>query len=337
MKTKMTKLGVLLINLGTPDDCSPSAVRRYLTQFLNDPRVIDLPTPIRLALVNLLIVPFRHKKTAHAYQQIWGEAGSPLLTFTEKLKAGLSEQLGEGYQVEIGMRYGNPSIAHALTKLQGLTSITVLPLFPQYSSAATGSALEEVNKQLMKSWNMPSINIKHDFYADPGFIKAYAAVIRDHLPKVNDLLVFSYHGLPERHIEKSACRASCDKQAACPPINQQNHFCYRAQCYATTLAIAKELQLSPNQYTVSFQSRLGRHPWIKPYTDLLLPSLAAQGLKHIAMVSPSFVADCLETLEEINIRTRAQWQQLGGKSFTFIPCLNDSPLWVQAIKNWINP
>lgn len=332
----MMNTGVLLINLGTPDECDTASVRRYLTQFLNDPRVVDLPTVRRWLLVNLLIVPFRAKKSAHAYQQIWSQEGSPLLANSIKLQRKLQFALGNQYQVEIGMRYGNPSIESALKKLAACTKLIILPLFPQYTSAATGSALEVALKTIAADWNVPEIIVKSNFYNQPEFINAFADNIKSAVGnKKIDTLLFSYHGLPERHITKSECLAACDHQRACPDITRNNEFCYRAQCYDTSRLIASALHLTTDDYHVSFQSRLGKTPWIKPYTDLLLPDLIKQGKKNIAVVSPSFVADCLETLEEINIRTRAQWRALGGEEFIFVPCLNDSELWVQALTNWI--
>lgn len=328
----MRKKGVLLINLGTPDDSSPKSVRRYLKEFLNDPRVIDLPSFIRWPLVNLLIIPFRYKKTAEAYQQIWTEAGSPLLAISKQTQQALASELGDDYQVELGMRYGKPSIQSAVEKLKHCTSITAIPLFPQYSSAANGSAIENLLLHLSKQWNVPELSVKGDFYNHPGFIQAFADVIEKQVKgKDIDMLVFSYHGLPERHVIKSDCKAQCDRVNACPVISDANRFCYRAQCYATTQLIAEKLGLLPNQYTVAFQSRLGRTPWIKPYTDLVLPELISKDIKNIAVVSPSFVADCLETLEEINIRMREQWVGLGGEGFTFVPCVNDSRVWVGVL------
>lgn len=328
----MKRKGVLLLNLGTPDDCHPKAVKRYLKEFLNDPRVIDLPYLFRKLLVNAVILPFRYKKSAAAYQKIWGESGSPLLANSLKLKAALSDYLGQDYQVELGMRYGNPSIESACTQLKDIHSLNVIPLFPQYSSAATGSALEKLFEQVSKRWNVPEMKVANNFYNDAGFIHACAEEIKKNIQDKNmDLLLFSYHGLPERHINKSDCRAACDRLHTCSTVNADNRYCYRAQCYATSELIAKELGLDSSQYTVSFQSRLGRTPWIKPYTDLLLPELIQKNVKNIAIFSPSFVADCLETLEEIDIRTRVQWQSLGGGDFIFIPCLNDSTLWIKAL------
>lgn len=332
----MNKKGVLLINLGTPDAADVASVRRYLREFLNDPRVIDLPMLVRWPLVNLLIIPFRAKTTTKAYQQIWETQGSPLLTISNQLQVGLARELGEDYQVELGMRYGRPSIKHALEKLKNCSSITVIPLFPQYSSAATGSAIESLLNNYSKQWNLPSLNIIHDFYAHPGFISATVDRIKTTLGSMKpDRIIFSYHGLPERHVIKSGCHAACDRVHACPSVSEVNRYCYRAQCYATTEAIASELKLSSDQYVVSFQSRLGKTPWIKPYTDVLLPELLHKGVKNIAVVSPSFVADCLETLEEINIRTREQWRALGGEDFIFIPCVNDSVRWVQGLRQLI--
>jgi ferrochelatase len=328
----MSKKGVLLINLGTPENLSPASVRKYLKQFLNDPRVVDLPALVRWFLVNWVIVPFRYKKTFAAYKKIWTPTGSPLWVLSEQMKEALSLGLGSDYQVEIGMRYGNPSISAAYKKLNTVSSLTVIPLFPQYSSAATGSALEVILKELSHRWNMPEIKMVNDFYNHPGFIHAFTEQIRKSiLNKKIDKLIFSYHGLPERHLDKSICEADCDRVNECPIIQASNRFCYRAQCYATTQRIARELGLASKEYVVSFQSRLGRTPWIKPYTDVLLPELIQQGVRNIAMVSPSFVVDCLETLEEINIRTREQWHALGGKEFIFVPCINAETTWIEAL------
>jgi ferrochelatase len=327
-----TNKGILLINLGTPDNTDGASVYRYLTQFLNDPRVIDLPAVLRWILTNLIIVPFRFKKSAEAYQQIWTLTGSPLLTNSIKLKNSLALELGDEYQVELAMRYGNPSIAKALHSMQGCEQLMVIPLFPQYSSAATGSALEETILQISKQWNIPDLYCINNFYDNPGFIDAYVNVLKDSLANQSvDHIILSFHGLPERHITKSDCQAHCDHINACPIIDMKNNFCYRAQCYQTAARIAEKLSWRQDQYTVSFQSRLGRTPWIKPYTDLVLPELFQKGIKNIAIVCPSFVADCLETLEEINIRAREDWKKLGGNAFLFVPCINDHSRWVKAL------
>jgi ferrochelatase len=332
----MIKTGVLLLNLGTPDSPDPRSVYRYLTEFLNDPRVIDLAAPARWILTNAIIVPFRHKQSAAAYQKIWTKVGSPLLVNSQKLADALSTQLGTDYQVALGMRYGNPNIEAALKQLTNCDKLVIVPLFPQYSSAATGSAIEKTLSIITKQWNIPSIEVKSDFYANAGFIAACVDVIQKKVTtSVFEHLVLSYHGLPERHIDKSHCQANCDRTHACPAIDTNNAYCYRAQCYATSTAIVKQLNLSSHQYSVAFQSRLGRTPWIKPYTDLLLPTLRQQGVKNIAIACPSFVSDCLETLEEVNIRAREQWASLGGSGFTFIPCINDNPIWVDALADMV--
>jgi len=329
--------GILLINLGTPDNCDPQSVRRYLKQFLNDPMVIDLPGLVRWFLVNCLVIPRRYKNAAAAYQKIWlkgnspletGKGGSPLLVYSEAMKEALAIELGAGYQVELGMRYSSPSIQTAVEKLKGCDTLSVLPLFPQYASAATGSAIAEFLKIACKykQENISTARIQENFYQHPGFIAAYAHIIQKHIqediqglnPKSKklDMLLLSYHGLPERQLHKSTP-------------------CYRTQCFATSDALANVLGLSKSQYRVSFQSRLGRTPWIKPYTDLILPEFIQQGIRNIAIACPSFVADCLETLEEINIRARKQWQTLGGNAFTFIPCLNTEPLWIKAMAKMV--
>lgn len=332
----MKKTGVLLLNLGTPDYCNTWSIWRYLHEFLLDPRVIDLPWLARWLLVNLLIIPFRIRKVVNAYRKIWGKTGSPLLINSHKLQQALALSLGPDYQVEIAMRYGYPSIPHILAKMASCQEIKVVPLFPQYTSAATGSASAKVFTTLAKQWNIPALHMIRDFYHDPGFIEAYATLIQETLRNQTiDLILFSYHGLPERHISKSECKASCDHAQACPSMSTLNAYCYRAQCYATSKLIAEKLSLPPQAYQVAFQSRLGRTPWIKPYTDVLLPALLQQGIKNIAIVCPSFTADCLETLEEVDIRTRLQWQQLGGENFVFIPCLNDHPRWVSALAQMI--
>lgn len=217
----MNKKAVLLINLGTPAAASPSSVRRYLREFLNDPRVVDLPAILRWPLVNFFIVPFRNKRISLAYQKIWMENGSPLRVMSEKIKTALAKELGGDYTVELGMRYGFPAIETALNVLRQQNAIVVFPLFPQYSSAATGSALQAALSFLSKQWNIPEIKVINHFYDVPGFIDASAEIIRETLGhKKMDKIIFSYHGLPERHLVKSDCRAQCDHVNACPPVNE---------------------------------------------------------------------------------------------------------------------
>lgn len=315
------KTGVLLINLGTPAAPNIKAVRKYLREFLNDPRVIELPTLLRWILVNIFILPFRPAKSAKAYQKIWQAEGSPLLLYSQKLQQTLAQQLGENYQVELGMRYGQPNLLTALRNLKSCNKILLLPLFPQYSSAVTGSALAECFKEIANWKTIPALAMQQEFYNHPGFINAFAKNIQTSVMNTQlDLILFSYHGLPQRQLQKSA---------------NTNIFDYRQQCLATSEAIAEALQLTPQDYQVAFQSRLGKTPWIKPYTDEVLAQLATQGIKRIAIVCPSFVTDCLETLEEIGIRAKQQWQQLGGEELILVPCLNHDPAWVDALQTMI--
>lgn len=327
------KKGLLLINLGTPASPTKAAVRQFLAEFLSDKRVIDLPALIRYPLVYGSIIPFRTKKTTKAYQSIWTKKGSPLLEHSCNLAKKLQLRLGANWQVSLGMRYGNPSIKEGLEQLASCDQLTILPLYPQYSSAASGSSIEEVLRLIAVQNTHSSLTLVTDFYQDPGFINAQSALIQpEH--SAHDFLLFSYHGLPERHLNKSGCTKIC--ATTCPPVNAFNRHCYRAQCFATTSAIAKNLSLSAEQYTLSFQSRLGKTPWIKPYTDEVLVELRKNGIKRLAVVCPSFVADCIETLEEIGLRAKELWLELGGEQLTLIPCVNDSDLWVEGIFNLVN-
>lgn len=322
--------GLLLINLGTPSNADVASVRIYLREFLTDKRVVDLPAIVRYVLVYCLILPFRTQKSTHAYQSIWTENGSPLLYHSQNLVNQLRTAFGNKYKIALGMRYGNPSIKTALEELKDCCTITVLPLFPQYSSAATGSVIEKIMSYFAKQDVIPSIKIIRDFYQEPDYIHAQAKIIKPYL-KDDFHLLFSYHGIPERHIHKSGCNTICKK--ICPPISDKNQACYKAQCHQTSLLLAKELQLKNHLYTTAFQSRLGKTPWIKPYTDEILVELAAQGIKNLIVTCPSFVADCLETLEEIGIRAKEQWLKLGGEQFVLIPCMNDHPEWIRAIQS----
>lgn len=332
------KTGVLLVNVGTPDAPESKAVRRYLKEFLSDPRVIDIPAMLRFLLLRCIILPFRSPKSAHAYKSIWlADKGSPLLMHSQQLAAGVATQLGEQYLVEVAMRYQNPSLAQAITKLTeaGVSRIVVFPLFPQYSSAATGTVFEKVAKIIHAQWNIPQLIYIPPFYQDSLFIESYALIAKKFLAEYSaDFILFSYHGLPERHVKKSDLsqgKHCLQKENCCDKIEKDNQFCYRAQCFATTRLLANSLQLNPQQYATSFQSRLGRDPWIKPYTDLLLPELAKKGFKKIAVICPAFVADCLETLEEIQMRAKEQWLELGGEDLKLIPSLNSDTHWVKAV------
>lgn len=322
------KKGLLLINLGTPDSTNISDIKRYLREFLSDKRVIDIPAVARYLLVYGLIVPFRSKNTAHAYESIWTRCGSPLKVYSQELVSDIQNLLGDKYQVVLGMRYGAPSLEKALDKLSACQEITVLPLYPQYSSAATGSSIEEVMRILYQKAVIPSLHIIRDFYEHPAYIASQSEVIGKHLSKQCHLL-FSYHGIPERHIIQGGCKPVCSKD--CSFVTPKNQACYRAQCYETSRLLAEKLSLCPQQYSTAFQSRLGKTPWIKPYTDEILSELIGKGIENLAVACPSFTVDCLETLEEIGIRLKEQWIYLGGKEFILIPCLNTNKSWVKAV------
>lgn len=328
--------GLLLVNLGTPDAPRTPEVRRYLRQFLSDPRVLDLPALGRWALLNLFILPFRPAKSAAAYRKIWGREGSPLLHFSRALEAGVRTALAGEYEVELAMRYGNPSIASALERLKarGVNELTVFPLYPQYASSSTGSSLEAVYAALGREWNVVPLHTVPAFYDQPGYLDAFAEVGRPVVEGLQaDHVLFSFHGLPERQILKSDdTGAHCLKSdGCCDQIGAANRFCYRAQCHATARGIASRLGLPAERWSVSFQSRLGRTPWIKPYTDLVLPELAAKGVKRLAVFCPAFVADCLETLEEIGLRAEAQFKGCGGEALQLVPSLNAHPSWVATV------
>jgi ferrochelatase len=329
-------VGVLLVNLGTPASPSVREVRRYLRELLSDPHVLDLPRLGRWALLNLFILPFRPRTSAAIYAKVWTPRGSPLLVNCQALREGLAERLGAGFRVDLGMRYGLPTIRAALGRFAeaDVRRIILVPLFPQYASSSTGSAVDHVEDIVAASPQPPQIQAIDPFYQDPGFISALTAVTTSALASFHpDHILMSYHGIPERHVRKTdptghhcLSRSSC-----CDSVGDANRYCYRAHCFATSRALAAALGLPPERYSVAFQSRLGRIPWIQPYTDLVLPELAARGIRRLAVVCPSFLADCLETLEEIGMRARDQWQALGGEAFLLVPCLNAHPRWVEAL------
>lgn len=327
------KIGILLINLGTPDNCDVKSVRRYLREFLNDQRIINLPFLVRQVLLNFIILPFRPRNSAKAYKKIWTKQGSPLLIHSKMLQAKLAKCFNDDHQVELAMRYGNPSIKNALDNLKDINQLIVLPLYPQYSSAANGSSIEKVYQELKGCLNQPNLKVIRDFFFDPKYLKAQANIIKTNLSIPNAHILFSYHGLPENHLTKSGCQEIC--HGSCNFEDNKPASCYRKQCYKTTTELVKLLDLKSGQYTTSFQSRLGKTPWIKPYTDETLKELRSKGIKNLAVSCPSFVADCLETLEEIGMAAKEQWLALGGENFQLLPCLNSSPDWVEALESII--
>lgn len=335
--------GLLLVNLGTPDAPDTRAVRRYLREFLSDPRVIDAPAAVRGLLLNLVILPFRPARSAEAYRRVWTTEGSPLLVNGRALESALRLALGPELPVALGMRYGQPSLESALRGLvaDGVDRVVVLPLFPQHSSAAWGSAVERVYTLAAGPWNALAVDVVPPFHGHDGFLEAVAVRSREVLVQAppQARVVFSFHGLPVRHCTKSdptgevcARRADC-----CEVLGEANRLCYRAQCFATARALADRLGLVAGSWEVAFQSRLGRDPWIQPALDERVKALPAEGVKDVVVVSPSFVADCLETLEEVALRAEADFRAAGGSSLRLVPSLNAHPRWVEAVADLVRP
>ncbi|MFN0063032.1 MAG: ferrochelatase [Myxococcaceae bacterium] len=333
----MAKFGLLLINIGTPDAPTVSAVRRYLREFLSDPRVVDIPAPLRWLLLEGVILPTRPRTSAEAYRKVWTAAGSPLLANSQALANALRSSLGSDWQVEVGMRYGQPDLAQALQALAAanVERLVVFPLYPQYSSSATGSGLEKVFDVLGAREDVPALSVVPPFFNQPGFVDAWHQVaepfVREHRP---EHVLFSFHGLPERQVQKTdSSRQHCLRVEGCceRPNVEADHFCYRRQAFRIAGAIAGRLSLDPKLWSVSFQSRLGRTPWLKPFTDERLPQLARSGVRRVLVVCPSFVADCLETLEEMGIRGQALFKQAGGEALVLVPSLNANVGWVSFV------
>lgn len=339
MRNKAKK-GVLLVQLGTPDSPAKSDVKRYLTQFLMDPRVIDIPYISRTLLVKGIIVPKRSGNSAATYSSIWdNEAGSPLMTYSLYQQKKLQEVLGDEYHVELAMRYQNPSIDNALAKMEAmlLESITVIPLFPQYASATTGSVIDKV-MEIMRSWQfIPKINFVSSYYDDPLMIEVIAEHALRHDLESFDHFLFSYHGLPVRQLGK----VHAGGDVKCPDFGcdhcktEANPYCYLSHCYATTRAITEKLNLPKDKFTVCFQSRLGKTPWIQPYTSDTLHKLAESGAKRILVFSPAFVADCIETIDEIQVEYANEFKALGGEEVHMVESLNRNPKWIETLRRLV--
>ncbi len=331
----MSKKGVLLVNLGSPDSTSVPDVRKYLREFLMDGRVLDSPWPVRWYVVNMAILPKRPIDSAEAYEKIWTPEGSPLVVTSRRIQHGLQQRLGDGFPVELAMRYQNPSIESALGHLrsQGVDELLVFPLFPHYAMSSFETAVVQVQKLAARMAPGMTLKIAAPFYRDPDYIASLVASASDYLKSDYDHLLFSFHGLPERHLRKSdPTGCHCLKTPNCCETPSPAHdTCYRAQCLATVRAFVEQANIPPNKVSVSFQSRLGRDPWLKPYTESELTRLPQSGVKRLLVICPAFVADCLETLEEIAMRGRESFIGAGGDAFTLIPCLNDQPQWLEAL------
>jgi protoporphyrin/coproporphyrin ferrochelatase len=328
------KIGILLINLGTPDSPAVGHVRSYLSQFLNDPRVIDIPWLSRKMLVNLLIVPFRAPKSAKIYQELWTDKGSPLLYYSEQAKALLQQSLGSAYDVHLAMRYKNPSIPDVLEVMRkkNYKKIVVLPMFPQYASASTGSAIEEVMRVMKSWWVIPEVKFISQYYDHPLFIDAFVERGKKYDHQQYDHVIFSYHGLPERQVDKVYDDGVCADHDCEHEITAENKFCYKATCYATTRLLAAKLNIPQEKYTVSFQSRLDQK-WLKPFSDEVVRDCGRKGMKKLLVFSPAFTADCLETIIEIGGEYQEIFHQHGGEKVQLVESLNDHPLWIACLKD----
>ena len=339
------KTAVLLINLGTPDSPAVKDVRKYLFEFLNDPRVIDIPAIARSILVNLIIVPFRAPKSAQIYQGLWtnnglpdGRKGSPILYYGKSVQEKLQNVLGDNYDVYLAMRYKNPSIDFALSEIykNNYEKIIVIPLFPQYASASTGSVIDKVMTIMKKWWVIPEIKFISQYYDNVGFINTIVERAKKYNIEKYDHVLFSYHGLPVRQVDKVYKDGTlCESHNCENEINETNKFCYKATCYATTRLIVQKLGLPVEKYTVCFQSRLDKK-WLEPFTDKVIIEQAKKGAKKLLVFSPAFVADCLETLIEIGVEYQKLFEEHGGEKVQLVESLNDHPMWVETLKEIVN-
>ncbi|MSU58254.1 MAG: ferrochelatase [Pedosphaera sp.] len=324
--------GILLVNLGSPDSPSVPDVRQYLNEFLMDGRVIDVPWPVRRFVVGMILVK-RPAESGHAYEKIWTKDGSPLVVTSKHVQAALQKRVN--VPVELAMRYQNPSIPSAVKKLadKGATDVLLIPMFPHYAMSSYESAVVRVQEVAAKLAPQMKITVQPPYYDAPDFIAALVASAADFLKRDYDHLLFSYHGIPERHLRKSdTTGCHCLKVENCCEVASPAHAtCYRAQCFATTAAFVKLAGVPKEKYSVSFQSRLGKDPWLKPYTDYELLRLAQEGKKKMMVICPAFVSDCLETIEEIGMRGCEDFMRASGKEFTRIPCMNEHPLWIEAL------
>ena len=337
------KKGILLVNLGSPDSPTPKDVKKYLGEFLMDERVIDIPFIARAALVKGIILKTRPKQSAAAYKKIWWEEGSPLIVLSERLQKKVQKQVD--YPVALAMRYGSMTIKKGLQELvdNGVDEVLLFPLYPQFAMATTETITvlaEELRLEYFPNLKIESVPA---FYNKPDYIEVLSNSIKKHLEGKNyEHLLFSYHGVPERHIRKSdVTKSHCNPDASgdgscCVTPSKAHEFCYRHQCLEVTRLVAENLQFKEGTYSTSFQSRLGFDPWLQPYTDRTIERLGKQGIKNMAIVTPAFVSDCLETLEEIAMEGQEIFHEMGGKDFTTIPCLNDDAEWVALLSKWIN-
>ena len=325
--------GVLLVNLGSPDSPSVADVRRYLREFLMDGRVLDVNWLVRFCVVHFAILPLRPKQSAEAYHKIWTPAGSPLVVTSRNVLAKLQQRIT--VPIELAMRYQNPSITQAVRNLaqKGVDEVLLIPLFPHYAMSSFETAVERVKEVTAGVAPLMRVQVQPPYFEEPDYIMALAASAEEFLSRDYDHLLFSFHGLPERHLRKSdpTGRHCLVVENCCATASPAHATCYRAQCFKTVSAFVKRAKVPEGKYSIAFQSRLGRDPWLRPYTDHELPRLAAGGVRRLLVICPAFVSDCLETLEEIGLRGRETFLAAGGSDLTLIPCLNENPLWISAL------
>ena len=330
------KIAVLLVNLGTPDSPKTLDVGRYLFQFLNDKRVIDISWFLRKILVNLIIVPFRAPKSAKIYKDLWTQKGSPIIYHTHDLSEKLKNVLGDDYHLEYAMRYKNPSLKKTLQSWKGknFKQIIILPLFPHYASATNGSVIEEAMEVIKKWWVIPELSFVSQFYNEEFYLKGFEEKGNAHDFKDYDHILFSFHGLPERHVDKVYNDGLCKDNNCEHGINDENVYCYKATCYETAIQLAKRFKLKDEDYSVGFQSRLGKG-WIEPFSDDIITNLAKNGAKKLLVFSPAFVADCLETIIEIGDEYQELFEEHGGEKVQLVESLNSSDTFVHGLKEMI--
>ena len=331
--TNNIKKGILLVNLGSPKSTKVEDVKEYLDEFLMDERVIDYPWFFRALLVKGIILNTRPKKSAAAYKTVWTDEGSPLIVITKQIQQKLQKLVD--IPVEIGMRYAEPSIETGIRNLveKGVEEIVLFPLYPQYAMSTTETVIEKAEEVRKKFFPDININYVEPFYNREIYINSLAESIREKLPADFDLLQFSYHGVPERHIYKTDPTKTCNMNNCCQKEDNPSHkFCYRHQCYKVTELVCEKLGIPKEKALVTFQSRLGKDKWMEPYTDATLEGLGKKGIKKLAIVCPAFVSDCLETLEEISEEGKEIFLHGGGERFDYIPCLNEKESWVQVVK-----
>lgn len=333
------KTAVLLVNLGSPDSPKPADVYSYLTEFLNDPRVIDINWLGRKVLVNGVIVPFRHRKSAKIYEELWTENGSPLIYYGHQTLDKLQKRFIKGdseTRIFLGMRYKSPSLESAFTSILKWNpdKLIILPLFPHYASASTGSVIDKCMRIMRDLWVFPEIQIINQFWDHPGYLQAFANRAKPFDLPSFDHIIFSFHGLPERQVNKVYEDRVCKNHSCEHEINDENKLCYKATCYATAREIAQRCGIDQVQYTVSFQSRLGGG-WIEPFSDTVITDLAKKGVKRLLVFSPAFVSDCLETTIEIGEEYQELFEKNGGETIQLVPSLNDGDDWIDALEDMI--